>query len=764
LASRQSVSSNLVRFGDEFELDLGAYELRRAGRRLRLARIPMELLLLLLEQPGQLVTREQIAERIWGKDVFLDIDNGINAVVRRIRQVLEDDPEQPRFIETVVGRGYRFIATIQEPSLPPAFLSAVEAQPREGDPGKKLFQYRILKMLRRINVGSASRAEDLQQLVGPDERNKNAGRPWRIGIAAGSVILLIALSLLFPSITRRFFMPQSRPQPTEVVPLTALPGQEISPSFSPDGSQVAFGWDGETNGEGFDLYIKVIGTDKPLRLTRHPAAWLGVAWSPDGRYIAMNRLDKENGGIFLVPALGGPERKLTSTLPVFRPLMAVISWSPDGKQLAFVDHRPSALGTFPQLFLLSIDTLERKAVETGCSRVIEPGFAPVGDALAYICIEDDGYYSLNLRELRGGKSTRLFGGLQRIGGTSWTRDGAHIIFSYNFSSYNAMAGGDLWQFTPGRTGHLEKMQFGHDASSPVTSSSGNRLAYVQSRVNENIWRVDLDAAKAHAHKLLTSTREENGPNISPDGKKIVFVSNRAGSGEIWVCDSDGANARQLTSFGGALTGTPRWSPDGKQIAFDSRAGGEANIYLVDAAGGAPRKLETGTRVNSLPSWSHDGGWLYFVNAPAGSSPTVWRVAAAGGHAVQLTKTAEVMPIESPDGRYVYLVRNTEGKFRLWRIRPDGSGEEMVNGMPPLGSSGSEWWPVQSGIYFYGNGAGKPEVDLLDLRTSRIRRIYTPDKPPEPWGGGFAVSPDGKWLLYSRIDETASDLMLVENFR
>ena len=193
------------------------------------------------------------------------------------------------------------------------------------------------------------------------------------------------------------------------MPLTSLPGQEISPSFSPDGSQVAFGWNGETDGAGFDLYVKVIGTDKPLRLTRHPASWLGVAWSPDGRYIAVNRLDKENGGIFLVPALGGPERKLSSTLPVFRPLMAVISWSPDGKQLAFVDHRPSALGTLPQLFLLSIDTLERKAVETGCSRVIEPGFAPVGDALAYICIEDDGYFSLNLRELRGGKSTRLFG-------------------------------------------------------------------------------------------------------------------------------------------------------------------------------------------------------------------------------------------------------------------------------------------------------------------------------------------------------------------
>ena len=95
--------------------------------------------------------------------------------------------------------------------------------------------------------------------------------------------------------------------------MTALPGQEISPSFSPDGNQVAFAWDGETNGAGFDLYVKVIGTDKPLRLTNHPAPWLGVAWSPDGRTIAVHRVATEEGGIFLVPALGGPERKLAST-------------------------------------------------------------------------------------------------------------------------------------------------------------------------------------------------------------------------------------------------------------------------------------------------------------------------------------------------------------------------------------------------------------------------------------------------------------------
>jgi len=127
LGSHQAVSSSVLRFGGKFELDRGAYELRKAGRPLRLARIPMELLLLLLEHPDQLVSREQIAERIWGKDVFLDIDNGINAVVRRIRLVLEDDPEQPRFIQTVVGRGYRFIAPLQEAAPSPAVFPAAEA-------------------------------------------------------------------------------------------------------------------------------------------------------------------------------------------------------------------------------------------------------------------------------------------------------------------------------------------------------------------------------------------------------------------------------------------------------------------------------------------------------------------------------------------------------------------------------------------------------------------------------------------------------------
>ncbi|HEY3972859.1 MAG TPA: winged helix-turn-helix domain-containing protein [Candidatus Sulfotelmatobacter sp.] len=101
-----------VRLGEDFELDFGAYKLRRSGRALKLERLPMEVLLLLVEQPGELVTREQIVERIWGKNVFLDTDNSINGAIRKIRQALRDDPEQPQFIQTVTGKGYRFIALV----------------------------------------------------------------------------------------------------------------------------------------------------------------------------------------------------------------------------------------------------------------------------------------------------------------------------------------------------------------------------------------------------------------------------------------------------------------------------------------------------------------------------------------------------------------------------------------------------------------------------------------------------------------------------
>jgi Tol biopolymer transport system component len=257
---------------------------------------------------------------------------------------------------------------------------------------------------------------------------------------------------------------------------------------------------------------------------------------------------------------------------------------------------------------------------------------------------------------------------------------------------------------------------------------------------------------------VVSSREQEAPSISPDGSKIAFESNRTGSREVWVCDSDGSNAVQLTSFGINGTGTPRWSPDGKLIAFDSLVTGEHNIYLVDPQGGIPQKLEIDIHGNSLPGWSHDGSWIYFTNGDDANRPSVWKVPSHGGRAIQITQAQASYPLESLDGQYVYFIRNN----RLWRVRTDGSAEQMVKGMQEL-SNVDEWFPSGSGIYFISRSGAKPAIEFFDFATERIRRVYEFERHVPGYVGAMPVSNDGRWLFFPQLDEESSNLMMIENW-
>jgi DNA-binding winged helix-turn-helix (wHTH) protein len=278
--SESQATRRLIRFG-AFEADVQTGELRKNGVKLKFSGQPFQVLAILLERPGEVVTREELQKRLW-PDTFVDVERNLNTAVNKIREVLGDSAETPRFIETLPRRGYRFIGELErpiEPSVEPAIEPLTTVEP--------------------------DRCSDFRKLW------------WTV---AAGVLTIAIIAVITGGIFRRS-KPQ-RPQeqsPLTAVPFTALPGQATAAAFSPDGSRIAFAWDGDPKGgpKGYDLYVKGMGSETLLRLTQHPSKWISAAWSPDGTQIAFHRISGPDSGLYSVPALGGPEKKLRST-GVFR--------------------------------------------------------------------------------------------------------------------------------------------------------------------------------------------------------------------------------------------------------------------------------------------------------------------------------------------------------------------------------------------------------------------------------------------------------------
>jgi len=544
-----------------------------------------------------------------------------------------------------------------------------------------------------------------------------------------------------------------------IIPFTTFSGAADQPAFSPDGNQIAFIWDGG-NGENLDLYVKLIGAGTPLRLTTDPAEDISPAWSPDGRYLAFLRRSTSENGIFIVPALGGAERKLGKTEPnLSRQAWSQcrLSWSPDGKFLAVVDQDSPQRHS---IFLLSVEDGERQRLTSSPEADYFPAFSPDGKTLAFIRSSGLSSEDIYLISMHGGKLQQLTADERQILSLAWTSDSREIVFSSNrgggFSLWRvAVSGG-----TPERVAVT-----GQNAYSPAISRQGNRLAYNLSFLDSNIWRIDRSRAADGQNsptRLISSTRQDHSPQFSPDGKKIVFVSDRSGSDEIWVCESDGSHPAQLTFSDGTVNGTPRWSPDGQQIVFDARPGGNADIYVMSAEGGKPRALTREPSYDVMPSWSRDGRWVYFCSNRSGAFQ-IWKVPADGGQAIQVTKQGGFEAFESSDGELLYYTKG-RGPGGIWQMPVAGDEERQV---PELLSAGywRYWAVLNDGIYFVAPVASaRPAINFFSFATHRVMQLGVLERDPLQGPPGLTVSPDGRWVLYAQVDQSVSDIMLVEHFR
>ncbi len=280
--------------------------------------------------------------------------------------------------------------------------------------------------------------------------------------------------------------------------------------------------------------------------------------------------------------------------------------------------------------------------------------------------------------------------------------------------------------------------------------------------DSNIWRIDLMKPAEPASLLISSTRADFNPEFSPDGKRIAFVSTRSGHHEIWVCDREGRNLIQLTSFGGPHAGSPRWSPDGRMVAFDGRPmrSSDADIYVTKVDGDLSRRLTTGTSEDVVPCWSEDGRWIYFGSTRSGDWQ-LWKIRAEGGNALPVTNKGGFVIVAVKNG-FIYYIKNMIAA--IWRMPEEGGKEEVVLDTSELHYSRYSA-VVDQGIYSLDLSAGNPRtINFMNLATRRADRVAALNGQPLVWEPGITVSADGRWMLYAQVDQDARDIMLVENFR
>jgi len=624
-------------------------------------------------------------------------------------------------------------------------LMAVRPEPERRYQSAALFEDDIRRHLEGLPV--AARRDSILYRA-----SKFLRRQKTIALSAAAGLAIPALILLGLQIRDRWMESSAQPQ---IIPLTTMQGKEFHPAFSPDGLRIAYAASGET-GENTDIYVQAINGSQVMRLTTNPAEDVSPAWSPDGSRIAWLRMGKQETAIFVSPSMGGVHGKVADLFPARIDVVGrQLDWSPDGNWLATSD-KPSDGQPF-RIVLIGARDGSKHELTLPPEKIIgdvSPAFSPDGKDVAFIRAVSSGVNDVYVASVAGGTVRRVTFDNRYLLSLTWGPGGRSILFSSqrrgNYALWTTSISGE----TPVRVPMVSE-----NATDPAFSRDGRKMAYAQFFEDTNIWRFDLEG-REQPRKIVASTQYDSSPQYSPDGKRIAFRSSRSGSSEIWICDYEGRSPTQLTHFGGTLTGTPRWSPDGTQIAFDSRPDGQPDIFIMSANGGEPRRVTTDPLEDVVPSWSRDGNWIYFASHRTGAWQ-VWRAPAASGPEQQVTRLGGFAAFESPDATFLYYAkaRNEAG---LWRKRlPDGPEEEFI---PELKAGFWGYWAVGAkGIYFMDWPApGKP-VELWLQSASRVR-IGTVDGPPEPADSAFALSPDGRHVLYTQVDHSGSDILILDHYR
>ena len=710
--------SNVRHFG-VFQFNPRTGELHKQGIKIRLEGQPAVILAMLLEQPGEMVTRDELVRKLWRADTFVDFEHSLNAAIKRLRAALNDSADAPRYVETVARHGYRWVAPVT--SVPTAVNGNNVPSPNPPAPPPRA---KILTPLTR----------------------------WRfvLPLAALGAALAIGAILWFQR-TEYFWRNPIADARFQTV--TEFDGVQQAAAVSRDGHFVAFLSDRDGQ---MDVWVTQVGSGQFHNLTRGSAPELvnpsvrSLGFSPDGSLVTfwIRKQGGSSGGdisIWAVPTLGGQPSPYLEGVAEF-------DWSRDGSRLAY--HTP---GPGDPLF-----------VSDGSRRSEDrPIFtAPAGLHCHFPLWAPDTAFIYFVQgslpdKLDIWRITPAGGTPERI--TSHHGRVSHpVLLDRRTLMYLASDadGSGPWLYTMDVERRIpHRLTSGLDRyTSLAASADGRRLVVALTSPMRTLWRVrfaDSPAEASAAARIPLTTSTGFSPRLGPN--YLLYVSATSTSESIWKL-ANGAGTKLWSGQGARILGGPAISPDGRYIAFSVQQHGQTLLYVMQADGANVRMVTDSLDLQGAPAWAPDGQSITSAADHQGV-PHLFRVPVDGRSPALFVQEYSVDPAWAPDGRFVvYSGADIGTTFSVKAVTAEAAAHPLPALTLTRGARHLAFLPGGRALVHLRGEIQHKNLWLIDLETGAQRQLtnLTPDFDVRD----FAISPDGREVVLERVQQR-SDVVLLD---
>jgi Tol biopolymer transport system component/DNA-binding winged helix-turn-helix (wHTH) protein len=756
---------HLYEFGP-FSLDSAERLLTCDGKVVSLAPKLLETLLVLVENSGRIMEKEELLKILW-PDSYVEESN-LTTYVSQLRKALGEHVEGQSYIETVPRRGYRFIAEVKKISADassPAVSGFVihertdtriliEEEISDDEPGGETI----------ITIPQHLAVEQEENLTPPPHSQVSPAKKVGVVLISSSLLILLAVGIYF-WVQRIPITPKSA-SPFQRMTITKLTANGKIPlaAISPDGKYVAYVLQ-ETPNQS--LWLRQTSTTSNVQILP-PAGvrFLSPTYSPDGTFIYYVTYQGAVGSLYQVPALGGTPRKLIEDVD------SPVTFAPDGKRLAFLRHNPAA----KESSLIVADTegahqsvlLTRKSPTTFSQDSLghyAPSWSPDGQVIACSVVnEDNGSMTFNVIAVQVEEKTSQLLTEHKwhwAGQVAWLPDGKGLVANA-WEQGTSTVSDQIWHiaYPSGEATRVTNDVNSYKGLS-VAAKTGT-LVTVQAAQVSRLW-VMPTGNEPEALPITAGFGENYSEFLGIDWTKdnrIVYGSNASGNADIWIMDQDGQNQKQLTS-NAEKDLTPVVSADGRYIVFVNFQGRTPHIFRMDVDGSNPKQLTNG-QGEVTPTISPDGQWVAY-SAYDGTNQRIFKVSIDGGAPVQMTEVNHVRPEYSPDGKWLACMALTpESGGRKIVILPANGGApaKTIDQISLQRWSYLHWLSDSSALTVAGTQNGVSNIYKISLESGLAQPITN---FKSDWIFRYAWSKDGKHLAVER-GLPISDVIMISDFK